>query len=510
MKAPIKRPRTLRPNQLFKERDQLRQEALAVEQLRLSKVESLKTDPLEFFKQVLGVEPTDYQRELIDIFRKNQFVAARWSRQSGKSFTTSGLLLNALLSPESYGFPANTPLYIGVVGPSWRQTKLVIRRIGDFARRLPAGSKIAVQKTKITASNGGVIEAFPNNPDTIRGPTLHIVYADEFNFIPNAEDLYDAALFTLGTTNGKFICTSTPFNTDSLFWKICNHKDFSDFARHHVTWERAMEPNGPLKKSILEKIKKQMRDDPSRWRREMEAEWAEDEDVWLSQSLIASCIGTVKNCGEDLQFFNPEGEYEGEFYAGLDPAQTRDYHVLVVVERVDQRLLLRHLKIFPHPTYDATVLGYIKALQDRWGGFQKIRVDITREGPSFIADMENAGIENAEGVIFSVPRKNEMASLLKKRMQDNRFFYPMISFEKPYRGDICNEFNVERFALRADGGLAFSHPQGTHDDVFWASALAVYATCEMSPEPFLAVVPRIVGWQLRFRHYVIKKRLIYK
>ena len=101
-----------------------------------------------------------------------------------------------------------------------------------------------------------------------------------------------------------------------------------------------------------------------------------------------------------------EEEYEGEFYAGLDPAQTRDFHVLSVIERVDQKLLLRHLKIFPHPTFDAYVLGYIKALQDRWGGFSKIRVDITREGPSFIADMENAGIDNAEGVIFSsVPEK---------------------------------------------------------------------------------------------------------
>jgi hypothetical protein len=46
-----------------------------------------------------------------------------------------------------------------------------------------------------------------------------------------------------------------------------------------------------------------------------------------------------------------------------------------------------------------------------------------------------------------------MASVLKKRMQDKRFFYPLLSWEKPYRGDVCNEFNVERFALRKDGGL---------------------------------------------------------
>ncbi|MEA2090516.1 MAG: hypothetical protein U9O89_07170 [Thermoproteota archaeon] len=40
---------------------------------------------------------------------------------------------------------------------------------------------------------------------------------DEMNFIPNDEDLYDAILFTLGTTNGKFFCTSTPWTTDSVF-----------------------------------------------------------------------------------------------------------------------------------------------------------------------------------------------------------------------------------------------------------------------------------------------------
>ena len=164
----LKSPRAFSPNRLFGERAKLREQAIAIESERLSKVETLKTDPLEFFRQVLGVEPTDYQKELIDLFYKNQFIAARWSRQSGKSFTTSGILLNYAL--------ANPNFYIGVVGPSWRQTKLVIRRVGDFARRLPPGSKIIVQKTKITCPNGSVIEAFPNNPDTIRGPTLQCVH----------------------------------------------------------------------------------------------------------------------------------------------------------------------------------------------------------------------------------------------------------------------------------------------------------------------------------------------
>jgi hypothetical protein len=64
-----KTPRALRPSKLFSERDKLREQALAIESERLSKVDTLKTDPIEFFRQVLGIEPTDYQRELIELFQ---------------------------------------------------------------------------------------------------------------------------------------------------------------------------------------------------------------------------------------------------------------------------------------------------------------------------------------------------------------------------------------------------------------------------------------------------------
>jgi hypothetical protein len=64
--------------------------------------------------------------------------------------------------------------------------------------------------------------------------------------------------------------------------------------------------------------------------------WAEDEDVWLAQSLIVACVGTVKNCGFDCRILIHEAVCEGEFFAGLDLAQTRDYCVLAVVERLNE------------------------------------------------------------------------------------------------------------------------------------------------------------------------------
>ena len=125
----------------------------------------------------------------------------------------------------------------------------------------------------------------------------------------------------------------------------------------------------------------------------MEAEWAEDDRRMANPKPNRLLHRNPAKLRTRPQEFNPEIPKRGEFFAGLDLAQTRDYSVLSVIEHQDDRLYLRHLKIFQQPTVYATVLGYIKALQDRWGGFEKIRVDFTREGPSFIADMEAAGIE---------------------------------------------------------------------------------------------------------------------
>ncbi len=471
----------MRVDELMAQWKGLRDDYRAHHEARVAKVEAARGNAALFFRAICRLELFWYQLELAELYKQNQFIAVRWPRQTGKSTFIGGLLLQ-----DAY---ENADLNIGFVGPSWRQTKLNLRRIAGFCRNLPSGS-CHVQKTRLSFSNGSVIEAFPNNPETIRGNTFHRLWWDETNFTAGDENLYDAILFTLGTTNGKLVASSTPFSSDSLFWKMCNHKKFQDFARHHFSWERALVPNGPLSSEMIKRIQLQFGDDQQRWRREMEAEWAEDEDVWLPQSLIVSCVGTEKTCGNDLEMYNPETRCSGEFFAGLDLAQTKDYCVFSVVERLNDKLFLRHLKIFSQPTKYAHVLGYIKMLQDRWNGFEKIRVDFTREGPSFIADMETAGIENAEGVNFSLPRKSEMASLLKQRMMNQRFYYPLFGWEKPYKCDVCSELNIERYQLRNDGNISFGHPNGTHDDVFWSIALAVYGTAEMQPEPFLAVIPR--------------------
>jgi hypothetical protein len=78
---------TVLPSKFVQARNSLEQHVAVVDAEQQRKVEQVKVEPAEFFKQVLGFEPFKYQLELIELFEKSQFLAARWSRQSGKSWS---------------------------------------------------------------------------------------------------------------------------------------------------------------------------------------------------------------------------------------------------------------------------------------------------------------------------------------------------------------------------------------------------------------------------------------
>jgi phage FluMu gp28-like protein len=239
-------------------------------------------DVVQFCVKDLHFNPYSYQERFLRDTR--QFVLARWSRQSGKSHTIAALCLYLVLS-QSY-------TKVVVLSPSLRQSRRMIAKISLFLsgmdRDFLAGRPY---KTRLDFINGSSIEGLPNSPETIRGTTAHLVLVDELSFVLNDEDLYDAVVYMLGTTNGRFIAASTPGSRDSLFYKMCtDDKKFGHFSRHHVNWKEALEPNGPLKKQIVETIRAQMVEDPWRWQREMEAEFAVDEDAFFSYALIEKCV----------------------------------------------------------------------------------------------------------------------------------------------------------------------------------------------------------------------------
>lgn len=159
----------------------------------------------------------------------------------------------------------------------------------------------------------------------------------------------------------------------------------------------------------------------------------------------------------------------------------QDYSVLAVVKVEESSIKLIHMHQFPLRTPYASVIGYVKTLCDRWQTVNKVYVDMSGVGDYIVEDMVNAGISETEGVKFTQETKEKMAQWLKQCMVQKRL-------KIPYDSDLIAELNIERFELTKEGKIKFSHPEGTHDDRFWALALAVAATrqeAEGKPDSFI-------------------------
>jgi phage FluMu gp28-like protein len=165
----------------------------------------------------------------------------------------------------------------------------------------------------------------------------------------------------------------------------------------------------------------------------------------------------------------------GDYYVGNDLGQKRDHSVIALVRKLGQQehqlrpVRLVYLKQFKLGTEYGSVLGYLKLLNAKVDTVRRILIDQTGVGEVFVEEAIKSGLKNAQGIMLSLPSKEQVMVYLKQLMQEGRIqiFYDV---------DFINELNVERYDMMKSGQVQFTHPDGTHDDRLWAFALAVYAS----------------------------------
>jgi phage FluMu gp28-like protein len=166
---------------------------------------------------------------------------------------------------------------------------ILMDKIQDFIYTMPRNVRLEligkIQRTTIRFKNGSRIVALPNSPNLLRGYSAAEVLCDESAFFREDELVFFNVLYPmLQTTDGTLIASSTPWGKDTIFFKFSQNPDFKKF---HITWREVVKA-GLAKESFIEEMRRQM---PSeRFRREFEAEFAEDETAYLSQDLITRCI----------------------------------------------------------------------------------------------------------------------------------------------------------------------------------------------------------------------------
>jgi len=328
-----------------------------------------------------------------------------------------------------------------------------------------------LQRTTMRFKNGSRIVALPNSPQLLRGYTANQVIADEAGFFREDDLVFYNVLYPmLSTTDGTLIASSTPWSKDSVFYRMCQNQKFS---KHITTYEGVVKA-GLIKQSFIDEMQAQLPHE--RFQREFMAEFVEDVDAWLTQDLIVQCIDS------QLLPYDFMDVSKGEFYVGVDFGKEQDFSVVLVAEKVGNVLRVVHVHRFPLKTEYASVIGYTKSLQDRWQTVRAIYADITGVGNYIVEDMVRSGIQGVMGVTFTVQSKEEMATILREKMRMGEVQIPYIPANKLQDVDLTAELNIEKYELMKTGHLRFSHPEGGHDDVFWSTALAVYAAVQ-SPLP---------------------------
>jgi phage FluMu gp28-like protein len=440
----------------------------------LAGIKKGRDDPVYFAKRFLNFQSLPYQEKVLT--DRSKRIAVRMSRQAGKTTT---------IAVRGIWYSATHPRTLSlIVAPSLRQSMIMMDRVQGFLYGMKPQERKAIvgkmQRTTIWFRNASQMVALPCSPNLLRGYTAHQVLADEAAFFRDDEIIFYNILYPmLATTNGTLIASSTPWATKSVFYQMCKDQKLEKiWSRHHVTW-RDVVAAGLMTQDFIDEM--QTVSPPERFIREFDAEFSEDVDAYLPRELIVSCIWT--DTWHDLnprQIYYPfESTPRGRFSVGIDLGEIHDHSVLSVVERWNNRIGLVHCHQFPLKTPYATVIGYTKALCDRFQEVEKVLVDATRES-YVVKDMQAAGITQVTPVIFSMQSKMEMAKYFKEQMQ-------LKTFALPYDPDVIAELNVEKYELTKDGNVKFNHDEGTHDDRFWSIALAVYASRESEAPAFIPI-----------------------
>jgi len=187
----------------------------------------------------------------------------------------------------------------------------------------------------------------------------------------------------------------------------------------------------------------------------------------ISRRSLSSRLLSPKRLFAVLSYLS-ENVLKGIFFIGVDLGKKRDHTVIAVIRKDGDILKLVFLKRFKLGTEYGAVMGAIRVLCEKLNMVQKICVDQTG-AEYFVEDLKKVVSVPVEGVMLTVPSKQEVLGYLRTIMQAGKLFYP-------YDEDLLAEITVERYELMKSGQIQFSHPDGTHDDRLWALALAVYAS----------------------------------
>ncbi|MEW5790022.1 MAG: terminase large subunit domain-containing protein [Pseudomonadota bacterium] len=411
-----------------------------------------------------------YQRRYLA--DNSRWKAAMWSRQTGKTFTTTLEAVLDCLEAEVSGRIARwTILSIS------RDRALDAIRTGAALHAQAIGAAFEVltddslgieqQAAMVKFPGGSYVRAIAARPETARGMSDNLIL-DEFAHHKDNRALWRALVPVVSKPSLKIRVISTPNGVGDMFHEIMTADD-GLWSRHVVTIHDAVADGLPRDIAELRKAAR----DPDTWAQEFECAFLDRAGrEWLSFEEILAALESA-----------PLPPYDGRpVYVGMDIAARGDLSVIAVLEDVGAGVLaLREMQVMRGESF-AAQLARLDAVFRAYR-VARCAIDQTGMGEMPVQEAQRRhGQYRVAGVLFTAPAKLDMAVALKDRLQARRLLLPPASLVEPKEA-LIDDLRAVRMEPGAGGvpRLLADRDGAGHADRFWALALAVAASGEGVP-----------------------------
>lgn len=405
-----------------------------------------------------------YQRRYLA--DRSRWKAACWSRQTGKTFTTTLEAVLDCLEAEAAGRIVRwTILSISrdrALDAIRNGAALHARAVGAACEVLDAPISIDEMAHMVRFPGGSYVRAIAARAETARGMSDNLIL-DEFAHHKDNRELWRALVPVVSRPDLKLRIISTPNGVGDMFHQIMADGLGGLFSRHVVTIHDAV-ADGLLRD--VDELRRAA-GDPDTWAQEYECAFLDHAaGHWLAMEDILAAQG-------------PTGDYAGGWcHVGMDIAARGDMTVIAVLEAVGDVLACRELVELKAASFAAQLAELDRVM--RQYRVARAAIDQTGMGEMPVEEARRRhGAYRIEGVVFTPAAKLAMAVALKDRLQQRRIRLP--------EGDaLVADLRSVRSEPGAGGAprLLAERQGGSHGDRFWALALACGAAGAEGPPAY--------------------------
>lgn len=406
-----------------------------------------------------GAAPVLYPYQRRYLADASRFKAGMWSRQTGKTFTTTLEAVLDVLQAEAEGRVARwTILSVSqarAIDAMEAGVKLHLRAFKAAFQALEMPMEADELAQAVRLPGGSYIRAIASKPSTARGMSDNLIL-DEFAHHQDNRAVWTALLPVVSKPGLKLRVISTPNGVGDKFHDIMTAPD-GVFSRHVVTIHDAVADGLPRD---VEQLRRAM-GDPEAWAQEFECQFVDAAAAWLPYELIGAC--------ESAEAGDPQGYGGGPCFVGMDFAARGDLTVIAVLEEVGDVLWCRELIELRRVSFAEQLAAFDQVMRR----YRVVRAALDQTGLGEMPVEEakrRHGMLRVEGVLFSPARKLDLATALKQRMEDR-------ALRIPPRPELRADLHSVKREAGATGAprLVAERSEAGHADRFWALALAAAA-----------------------------------